>query len=787
MGRRWSFEVPQSWIGRGQLAGHESGPPVAAFNSWPRLVTPDAVPIGSAATPPVVRGRVSAIVPSYGRKDAVLRCVASLAASEPLPPGGLEIVVVSSGYSQDVLDALGEFSRQGVAVKPVVLAEQELVSRTRNRGAAESSGELLLFVDDDNEVAPDAVEHLRVALSAWPDAAIIAPVMYYRSDPTRIWCAGGRRTRILARTRMRTELPYPKPERLWSVDFPNCFMVRAGEFFGIGGFDEVRFPQAYEEADLAARLVDHRGGVAYCVTAAAVWHAIETTADRRYHLTSVTNAYLHARNRQLYLSRHGTPLQRVTAHWVGRWLFLVAYLLALRTAAKGTRRTLARAYLRGFRDGGRLEESAPGDGPRGRGDGVLGPGTRGLSVVLSTRCPPEGSGGVEGVVREVSAGLESLRPGWEVRVVTAFRATSRVARMPLVGDVVAGGRIFREALRGRWDVFLVNGAEYAWGPLLVGTLRRQPVVVVWHGVRWREAQAYAPAGTANALLHRIFFSLERGIQGLALRAQATVAVSPTVADELRSVYGFAGGVSVIPNGVTSPAPLIGRSSPGRPPAGGGALRVLVVDAQKHPFGKGLDVALDACALAREAGADLVLDVVGFGAPPRELAGHATNAWITWHGRLRPHQMAESYTQADVLLFPTRYEGCSLAGLEALASGLAVVCSPEVAWMVADAGIVVEGWEPSAYAVALSALWRSPLLRAALAEKAVVRASQFTWEAASASYVEVVEAVANERAERWREPHGPSPRSARRKRSAPSAPSAPSAAAQAQPPINSSSG
>lgn len=320
-------------------------------------MTSDVAAVGSAAIPPVVRGRVSAIVPSYGRRDAVLRCVASLAASEPLPSGGLEIVVVSSGYSHDVLDALGEFSRQGVAVKPVVLAGQELVSRTRNRGAAESSGELLLFVDDDNEVAPDAVEHLRVALSAWPDAAIIAPVMYYRADPTRIWCAGGRRTHVLARTRMCTELPSPRPERLWSVDFPNCFVVRAEEFRAIGGFDDEAFPQVYGEADLAARLVDYRGGAAYCVTAAATWHDIEPSGYRRFHLTSAASAYGYALNRPLYLRRHGTSMQQIMDRVIGRWLYLAVYLLSIQTAPRGTRLSLVSAYLRGFKAGARLETS----------------------------------------------------------------------------------------------------------------------------------------------------------------------------------------------------------------------------------------------------------------------------------------------------------------------------------------------------------------------------------------------------------------------------------------------
>lgn len=711
------------------------------------MVTLNGLSVQPAATPPVVPGRVSAIVPSFGRQEAVLRCITSLAASDPLPPGGLEIVIVSSGYKQDLLDALRAAARPGVTVNLVVLAKQRLVSWHRNLGAAESSGEWLLFIDDDNEVAPDTVECLRVALSDWVDAAMVAPVMYYRAEPTWIWCAGGRRTAILARTRMRTELPRPKPERLASVDFPNCFMVRADEFAVIGGFDDEWFPVAYEEADLAARLVIHRGGTAFCVTAAAVWHDIEITAARRYHLTSATNAYQFARNRQLYLDRHGSPLQRVASQWIGRWLFLAAYLFAVRTAPKGRRRSLAAAHFRGFREGRQLGKSVARGGPSGRGRGPIPSTQRSPTVIMSTRCPADGPGGVEAVVRGLSAGLNTVRPNWEIRVATAFRRPSLASRIPVVGDLVAGARICMKALRG-WDLFLVNGSEYAWGPLLIGKLRRRPVVVVWHGVRYFEAQAYVSADWKLSLLYKAFFSLERRIQHLALRANATVAVGPTVADELRSVYGFTDTVHVIPNGVTPPprpAAEPRRAAARRPPSessigGNGGLRVLWVGARKQPYGKGLDVAVEACALARQAGTDLMLDVVGFGGTPREFTAYGEKTWITWHGRLSPQQTAERYAQADVLLFPTRYEPCSMVVLEALASGLPVVGSLVVAWLVADAGVVVGNWEPSAYAAALTALWRSPPFRAELSRKAVARASCFTWEIVSTSYAELLEAV-----------------------------------------------
>lgn len=380
--------------------------------------------------------------------------------------------------------------------------------------------------------------------------------------------------------------------------------------------------------------------------------------------------------------------------------------------------------------------------------------SRELRVVVCARCPVEGPGGVERVVREVTAGLVGQHPTWKLRVVSGFRRPSRASRIPLVGDLVAASRMGLLAAWSHWDVFLVNGAEYAWAPLLIGKLRRRPVVVAWHGVRWREAVGYLPKGEVLALLYRIFFRLEKGIQHFALGAAATVAVGPNVADEIRKVYGFAGRVRVICNGappslrtrLITAGPSIGGSTSGK-----GSLRVLWVGAQRQPYGKGLDIALTACALARRGGANLALDVVGLREPPRELGAFARAPWITWHGPLLPTQMAERYTQADVLLSPTRYEGCSMVVLESLASSVPVVGSSAIAWQVADAGVVVEGWEASSYATALGELWRSPLMRKALAQKASARASRFTWEDASASYAEVLEAVVHQTPSRFRWP------------------------------------
>jgi glycosyltransferase involved in cell wall biosynthesis len=101
-----------------------------------------------------------------------------------------------------------------------------------------------------------------------------------------------------------------------------------------------------------------------------------------------------------------------------------------------------------------------------------------------------------------------------------------------------------------------------------------------------------------------------------------------------------------------------------------------------------------------------------------------------------------YSAAEVMAFPSLYEGFGLPVLEAMACGTPVVtsASSSLAEVAGEAALLVDPYSVEAIAYALFAVYSDATMAEELREKGTRRAAHFTWESAARSTLDLYEQV-----------------------------------------------
>jgi glycosyltransferase involved in cell wall biosynthesis len=270
------------------------------------------------------------------------------------------------------------------------------------------------------------------------------------------------------------------------------------------------------------------------------------------------------------------------------------------------------------------------------------------------------------------------------------------------------------------------------GMLSLPLLRARPSVAVTHGLHFlRRARG------ARLLLAR------RGIAAVIAAADRTVCNSSTEREELVRFVPevLHERITVVPN--TAPRPSGSRSEDraavraelGLRPDAVVALYMGQLEARKGPL-----TAIRAATAAAEEGAPLTLLVAGDGPLRGQAESLATDTVRVLGPREDPARLLAG---ADVFVLPSEREGQSIALLEAMSAGLAVVVSdgagnPEA---IGGAGIVVHHGDSAALAGALRRLANEGATRRQLGEAAQRRfREQFAPEAFLERMRSVYEAV-----------------------------------------------
>lgn len=565
-------------------------------------------------------------------------------------------MVVANGPSADGLADAAAFSSPSVRL--VTSAANLGFGGGCNRGAAETSGEFLVFLNDDVEVLPGWLEALVETADLHPDVGalgslILSPDGTVLEAGSIVWRDGS--TVSVGRGASVEDNPYNFQR---SVDYCSAcsMLVRRQQWEAVGGFDRRYFPAYYEDVDLCFEL------------ARAGFRTLFEPRSRVIHRESASSSltrkvFLSLRNRETFLRK---------------WAREVA---ACEPPAPTDPRAVARA----------VEKSR---------------GSRRL-LMIDDRPPQRGSGSGFSVLLDAIEALDDT--GYAVSVATSDRIDGDLAALSDLGvhvmrqppDTVLSdlGQMFDRVLISRPN----NFQRYA--PLVRQFQPQASLVYLTEALYYRRMQRQLDLATdpmereRHAAEMLEWRRLERTIP---LQADEIICVSDEEAAILASVAGHcpievvrpvvrglaptAAGFSDRADLLFTPGWLAGDASPNVD-----ALRWFVIDVLPRVL---------------EVRPDIRLRVTGGNPPPaaRALAGAAVDL-LGFTPELR-----FQYEAARVAIVPMRFgAGVKLKCLEALQYGVPVVSTSVGAEGLGlhDSRAVVVADDPRDFAASLLRLYESP--------------------------------------------------------------------------------
>jgi len=298
---------------------------------------------------------VSVVIPTHDRKEMLVRLIKSIKKSTYK---NLEIIVVDDASSDGTYEYI---KKKSLGVKIFRNKNNLLLAASRNVGIKKSIGKYVFLIDDDNVIDKSCISCLVEIMEKDRKIGIIGPIVYYYSNPRRIWCAGVRRNKITSLTKIIERDKFNRgqlEELISSEDFPNAFMIRRDVVKKVGLFDEKLFSIHYDEADFGER-VRKADFKIVCYTKAEIWHDIplpEKVEDksRLFHVHNDYRAYSTAKNRIIFHKKYYKGWKFCIFILFFNWLFSFYYLKIIlfnnSNKSIADRIKVAKSYIRGIKD-----------------------------------------------------------------------------------------------------------------------------------------------------------------------------------------------------------------------------------------------------------------------------------------------------------------------------------------------------------------------------------------------------------------------------------------------------
>ena len=245
---------------------------------------------------------VSIIIPSFGKVEYTLRCLASIAAHPPA--AAIEVIVVDDATPDGSTECLASVPGIRLIVNPGNLG----YLRSCNTAARVAKGEFLLLLNNDTQVLPNWLDPLLEPFRLYSDVGAVGSKLLYPDGRLQeagciIWDDGS------GWNYGRLENPdRPAYNYLREVDYCSAasLLVPRILFNAMDGFDERYAPAYCEDSDLAFRLRERGLKVLYQPRSQIVHHEGVT------HGRSLTNCLKsgQVRNQRIFQERWRSVLSR---------------------------------------------------------------------------------------------------------------------------------------------------------------------------------------------------------------------------------------------------------------------------------------------------------------------------------------------------------------------------------------------------------------------------------------------------------------------------------------------
>ena len=255
------------------------------------------------------RRNVSVVIVNYDRLETTIKSVDCVRQS--LGDHVREILVVDNGSSPKVLGGL----RSSLANKARIIAldTNRYFGEGNNIGVEESTGDLVLLLNNDAYVEPECISELVGTLQRDPAVAAVGPMFVYPDGSVQEVGALVLETGDITQIGKGAVWGPDHYTQECAVDYCSaaCLLLRRRDFLRVGGFSVRWEPAYFEDADLCLNLWQSAGSVLVNPRARVVHLESFTTGDAKMRLESQVEI-----NRLTFVDRWGGWLrarQRLSA------------------------------------------------------------------------------------------------------------------------------------------------------------------------------------------------------------------------------------------------------------------------------------------------------------------------------------------------------------------------------------------------------------------------------------------------------------------------------------------